>query len=341
MKIDVTLNEGNSVFDGAAYFNDAYQDLFSRYDGATRGHVRIEKEGKVFFLPFLRSKIGEDAYEIYSAYGYGGFWPKVDLNFDETIELLDALKFNKIICAFLRHSPFLANHSALLPEYIELNRYTYIRDLRADEDLLDFCAEANQKVRWSVKYALRNGLEVRFTPLCECSHAQIENFYNIYSALMLEKGDANYYLFSEEIFLQHSNGLSGELAELIMMDETGNEELYAASFFLTDNLESNVHYHLSASVHAAKKLQGMELLMAEAIVRYGAQGFAKLHLGGGHRLDEEDGLSRFKKKFSSGKIPFYCSKLISDSTRYLEERDRIPVVNKNYFLITDARGGKL
>jgi serine/alanine adding enzyme len=338
MIIEVVFEGTCPPLNNNAYFNDAYQNIFSQYDNAKCGFLRIEKNGHVSYLRFLSIKIGTAAYEIYSAYGYGGFWPMIDLSPDDVNKLLETLRSHRIVCAFLRHSPFLSNQNVLPAECTEINKNTYIRDLYLDDSISEFCAKANQKVRWSVKYAIRNGLDVRFTPLNECSAEQIKSFYKIYSELMLQKGDANYYLFTERLFLQHASSLTGDLAELILIDENDGEKLLAASFFLVDSNESIAHYHLSAAVDAAKKLQGMELLMAKAIVKYGNQGISKLHLGGGHSLDESDGLSRFKKKFLSRKIPFYCSKLISDVKLYEQERGRLPLVYPDYFLITDARG---
>jgi hypothetical protein len=63
-----------------------------------------------------------------------------------------------------------------------------------------------------------------------------------------------------------------------------------------------------------------------------------LHLGGGHRLDETDGLSRFKVKFGTERLRFSCTKLVCDEVRYQRERARLPLKQPNLFLISDARG---
>ena len=85
------------------------------------------------------------------------------------------------------------------------------------------------------------------------------------------------------------------------------------------------------------KQQGMELLISAAIFRYGNQGLHALHLGGGHVLDESDGLSRFKAKFTSKRLDFCCTKLVCDESGYLMERERLPLAHPDFFLIADAR----
>jgi lipid II:glycine glycyltransferase (peptidoglycan interpeptide bridge formation enzyme) len=121
----------------------------------------------------------------------------------------------------------------------------------------------------------------------------------------------------------------------IVDEEHGN--LVAGALFLLDET-GWVHYHLSAATPSAMKLQGMELLMASALHRYGNSGCVNMHLGGGHALDESDGLSRFKSKFSTERMDFYCTKLVCDAGRYQCERAKLPLNNPEYFLIADARG---
>ena len=86
------------------------------------------------------------------------------------------------------------------------------------------------------------------------------------------------------------------------------------------------------------KMQGMELLLATSIYRYGNMGYKEIHLGGGHRLDESDGLSRFKSKFADHKLEFHCFAIVCDEKAYASERARLPLARPSLFLISDARG---
>ena len=152
---------------------------------------------------------------------------------------------------------------------------------------------------------------------------------------MREKGAGGYYSFSEDFFFNHLEKL-GSNCELATVHDPIRGNIIAAAFFLVDET-GWVHYHLSASQRESMKMQPVELLMAEAILRYGQAGYTKLHLGGGHKVDESDGLSRFKKKFSTESKRFHISRWVCDPEAYYAQRDRLPLKNPSCFLINDAR----
>ena len=86
------------------------------------------------------------------------------------------------------------------------------------------------------------------------------------------------------------------------------------------------------------KKQGMEFLLSSAIFHYGKKGFHSMHLGGGHNINEKDGLSFFKMKFADNKLDFYCSKIVCNKKLYEEEVNSKYIKNKEFFLISKARG---
>ena len=153
---------------------------------------------------------------------------------------------------------------------------------------------------------------------------------------MDEKNTNDYFVFSEEFFLKHAKqfGCGGELATI---HDPSSGRMIAAAFFLLD-ASGWAHYHLSASHRDYLKVQPVELMMAEAMVRYGNAGYEYIHLGGGHAADESDGLSRFKKKFATETRPFHLSRWVCDDMHYQAERKRLNLMHPNFFLITDARG---
>jgi hypothetical protein len=273
--------------------------------------------------------------EAYSAYGYGGFFGDVALEEADVAGLQRHLANEGVVALFLRHSPFLDNQRALPEGLSRLNRHTYAVALQAEESFGQLLARIPQKLRWSANFALRAGLNVHFHPLSDCSDERILAFYREYVTLMAAKDTSEYYFFSESFFLDHARRLAGdcELAEVI----DGNGQFLGGAFFLMDQA-GWVHYHLSAARREAMKLQGMELLMLYAFQRYGQRGHRSLHLGGGHSLDETDGLSRFKAKFASVKLDFHCTSLICDERAYAHERARLPLAHPSFFLISDARG---
>lgn len=310
--------------------------MLARYDHSETRVLRCEAHGYTAYLPMLASNIGNGRKEAYSAYGYGGLLGNLTLSIAEVDELRRFLADAGIVALFLRHSPFLANQEQWPNGLTELNRRTYAAELRQNDSLDSYLKTIPQKLRWSVNYARRSGLQVSFQSLSQCQPQQIQSFYRLYAELMQQKQTADYYMFSEAFFLEHTRSLGAhcELAEIV---DPSSSELIAGAFFLLDD-SGWAHYHLSTATTTAMKLQGMELLLASAIHRYGNMGLHALHLGGGHVLDESDGLSRFKAKFADHKLDFCCTKLICDQAGYQAERDRLPLKHPNFFLISDARG---
>lgn len=320
------------------YMRHSYQALLADHDGSAPRLLRCTLAGQEAYLPILVRDIGNGRKEAYSAYGYGGLLGELRLSDTDVDSLRHFLWNESIIAVFLRHSPFLANQQQWPSGLTEFNRRTYAATLRTSASVDDYAKGIPQKLRWSVNYARRAGLHVSFLPLSKCPPEHIQAFYELYAELMRQKQTADYYLFSESFFIEHSLALGSdcELAE-ITHPETG--KLLAAAFFLLDET-GWVHYHLSAASLDAMKLQGMEFLMISALQRYGNLGHKTLHLGGGHALDESDGLSRFKAKFADLKLDFCYSKLVCNEAAYHAERARIPLKNPKFFLLSDARDRK-
>jgi hypothetical protein len=318
------------------YMGRAYQNMLGTQDGAEARLVKIQARGQSAYLPILVKNLGDGVSEAYSAYGYGGVLGRLVLSEADVTAMRRFLAEESIVSVFIRHSPFLQNERCWPEVLTELNRHTYATELQPKKSFDDYLKGIPQKLRWSVNFARRAGLDVTFTPLSSLDPNRLRAFYQLYAGLMLQKQTASYYLFSEKFFLQHAHAL-GEQCELAEIVDRDNGNLLAAALFLFDGA-GWVHYHLSAACPEVMKQQGMELLLASAIHRYGQNGMRALHLGGGHRLDETDGLSRFKVKFGTERLGFFCTKLVCDEIRYQRERARLPLKLPNLFLISDARG---
>ena len=79
-------------------------------------------------------------------------------------------------------------------------------------------------------------------------------------------------------------------------------------------------------------------MISYALFYFGKLGYKIMNLGGGLKFDQSDGLSKYKKKYSNLEKTFYITKLICDSKKYLETREKLLHKNKenNLFLIGDA-----
>jgi hypothetical protein len=318
------------------YVGPRYQGLFAGHDGSQARVLQCSDASAVAALPLLVRELGSGVKEAYSAYGYGGLVGNFTLCEQDVADLRAFLASEGIVAVFLRHAPFLANQRCWPGVNIELNRHTYAAQLPRQGSFDEYVRGLPQKLRWSIQYARRSGLAVVFRSLAEYPWEQLDAFYRLYAGLMTGKGTGAYYLFSEAFFRAHAAALGAgcELAEIV--DPTSGE-LVAGALFLLDSTDWT-HYHLSAASPHGMKLQAMELLLASAMHRYGHQGYGHMHLGGGHALDESDGLSRFKRKFASERLDFACTRLVCDETAYPRERCRLPLAHPGFFLIGDARG---
>ena len=334
-RMQFTWETGLDSTDVPVYMGRAYQNLLANFDHTEARLLTCTARRQTSHLPILVKDLGNGQTEAYSAYGYGGLLGRLSLSDTDVEALRTFLADASILALFLRHTPFLTNQNAWPGDLCTLSRRTYAASLQPHERFDIYLASLPQKLRWSVNYAQRAGLRVSFHDLSTCPNSKIQAFYRLYLGLMQQKNTANYYLFSETFFLEHARYLGArcELAEIVD-NETG--KLVAGAFFLTDGT-GWAHYHLSAATRELMKKQGMELLISSAIFRYGNNGYHTLHLGGGHALDESDGLSRFKSKFASNRFDFCCTKLVCDRTGYLTERERLPLAHPDFFLITDAR----
>jgi len=321
------------------YFKVNYLKIIAENDKAEYKILKIIlKNNLEIYLPFLLKKLNRDVYEAYSAYGYGGFYSnngnsiKLELK-NSWAEFENFMRNNNIIDLFLRNSPFLKNYNYVPEKFNEFNRTTFIRKLKSYVNLKEFTKSVKQKLRWSINYAIRNGLKVEFKKYGDLEKKELLEFYQIYTKVINYRDADDYYFFKLKFFKDHFYLLKNN-CELALVREELNNKIIGGSIFLLDNL-GLVHYHFSGFNRDYSKYQSMELLLAEAILRYGNLGKNMLHLGGGISIEGNDGLSKFKSKFSTDRLNFYISKIIFDKEKYCKLRGKYDIYNSKMFLIKD------
>lgn len=324
------------------YFTKNYLKIIADNDKSEYKILKIIlKDNSEIYLPFLIKETDKNIYEAYSAYGYGGFYSnnhnnkilKLGLKYNWT-EFENFMRDNNIIDLFLRNSPFLANYDYIPEKFSEFNRTTFIRKLKPYNNLEEFTKKVKQKLRWSINYAIKNGLRVIFRKYNDLEKDELLDFYQIYTEVMKHRETGDYYFFKIEFFKKHFD-MFKDNCELALVTSKEDEKNIAGSIFLLDGL-GIVHYHFSGVNRDYSKYQPMELLLAEAILRYGNSGKNMLHLGGGISIEGNDGLSKFKSKFATNKLDFYISKIIFDKEKYYKLRKKYKVLNSKMFLIKDA-----
>ncbi len=314
------------------YSSEKFYNLFSNLHNAEAKCLKIiQNNGSIIWLPLLLRKLKNYTFEAFSSYGYGGFQkltaPISDIEISNIIEFLK----NEGICAvFIRHSPWTFNHKYIPEDLIELNRITYQVKLDLLENFDDRLRQIPQKLRWSVNFAKKSGINISIKSINE---KDLLKFYDIYTSRMKELNADKFYLFNKKFFINHLKYLPNN-CDIALLKDYDKKVIGGALFLRDDN--GYVHYYLSACKNSAMKMQAMEYLIVNSIHFYSQKGFRNLFLGGGIAKDENDGLSRFKKKFGGIKLPFYISKIIVNSEEYEELRKQYKIKNSNYFLIGDA-----
>lgn len=320
------------------YFDLRYLQLFASVSRAEVKILKLAGSDGVAYMPLELRPLSNGKWEASGSYGYGGLWSEYlfPISTEDWNSMIDFLATQHIVCALIRHAPFLHNHLCWPSDQHTPNRHTYARGLDCGSTLEQFAAGADQKLRWSIHAARRQQLQVEFYPASQWQREDLAEFGALYRQLMQDKGTNSFYRFADD-FLEGHGRTFGDQCELALIRAPQSRQIVAASLFLLDEA-GWAHYHLSASARDSSVTQTVELLLAEAIVRYGNAGYQWLHLGGGHRLDESDGLSRFKKKFSDVTFDFDISTWICDAAAYRHERELMPLKHPSCFLIHDARG---
>jgi hypothetical protein len=328
----------SGIQEGCIYQRPPYQALMASRCGAAQRVLRLAShDGSIARIPLLVRSLKGGGAEAFSAYGYGGLCGDPCCIADVDLHNLKMfLAKEGICCLFLRHAPFLGNHEFWPDSVLEVNRRTYEVCLSHGAGFDALLSSLPQKLRASVNRATRSGLTVEAADLFSWDH-RLEAFHRLYEARMCALDSEPFYRFDLP-FLQSHRKLLGGACRLLVVRCAATDSVVAGALFLIDEEARHVHYYLSAANEYALRCQGMELLMIAAIHDFGMEGFSILHLGGGHRLDETDGLSRFKRKFASKRLEYCVSRIICDQGTYDYYRELLPLRYPSLFLIADARG---
>jgi hypothetical protein len=214
---------------------------------------------------------------------------------------------NDIITDFQRVDPFINDQVERYAEEIDLNLINeniYV-DLKESEEKI--FSNFHKNNRRDVRYAIRNGVTIE-------SHApskkSINIFYNIYKETM-EGKDANQFYYFNESYFKALETISPDKLSVFIAYNKDNVPISSA---LILKKADYCHYHLSGTNRDYAKLCGNNLLLYKVISIMKKKGKEYFHLGGAAKSQE--GLYRFKKKFSKKTIPYYIVKRVFNNYLY-------------------------
>lgn len=322
-------------------FKDDQKDIFFlpnwystwlEHEKATAHCLHISIDDYDIIYPFLKSRIegydlGEDYFDIQTAYGYGGVIANKDFVPNNIIEesnriISDWLLDNKVVAEFIRVHP-------LLDKFKRNCNYSPVRTNVFIETNLDYKIPDKQ-ARQNVSKALSLGAEVIYDS--DLTHLDI--FIKLYRMTAERVKMEKYYHFDDVYFTRVKEELI-DYSTLIHI--VFNEKIIGSGLYLL--------YGNRATLHLVGSNSGYQHIRINDLLYYGAINLSiknrasTLNVGGGLSLNREDSLFKFKRKYSHNFKDVYVGKNILNPTIYNQlinqwslRNPELVNTNLNYFL---------
>lgn len=280
------------------YHTPDYLLLYEENGDGEAFALLYQSEAGMVLYPYLRRPIEgfilEGYYDIITPYGYGGPLfsnPSTELKEAFDREFISLAEKERYVAEFIRFDPFLRNE-ADLTVYMEVEfiRRTVFMDLtKTCEEIFQDITSKNRNM---IRKAEKSGVEIVESIDCE----DLEAFIDIYYETMDKKQAGDYYYFSREYF-KNKRKLLGDSLKLFVA-KYDNHVIAGALFIVGPKY---LHYDLAGSKSSYLSFAPNNLLLYHVALWGREQGFRALHLGGGHK-DENDSLFKFKKAFTRENI---------------------------------------
>lgn len=245
-------------------------------------------------------------YDIATPYGYGGpviaevTGSRERLAASYARAFADYCRKEHIVAEFIRFHPLLNNRDDFAPHMTTVfSRRTVATDLTVDDPVRE---EFSKSARKTIRQALREPAEtvIRRAP------TDLGAFMRIYYDTMERQHATDFYYFPPDYFDELLRLLGDHI--LTVEIRSGETVMAAGLYLLSDRF---IHAHLSGTrrdfLHRSPAY-----LLKKATAEWGhANGFERIHYGGGTSESSSDSLLAFKKKFTrEGLYDFYVGKNI-------------------------------
>jgi predicted N-acyltransferase len=287
----------------------AYYGVARHLDPGEACCARFEADGSVVVYPFLKRRVPAhgDRWDVTSAYDLGGYLLRVERAGDSS-RLLASFQREwtawcqeqRVVSEFVRLHPLRlpSTDPTLLPDGFEHHQDHAVVDLEeTGQDPASMYHASHQR---SLRRGRRAGLEGS-----RLSCDDWPEFHSQYEASMLRVGAPHYYRFPRAFFAELVREIPG--VELFGVRHAGN--LIASALFLSSR--KILYYFLGGSDPAAWHLRPNNVLFDHVIRWARAEGFERLHLGGG-----APELRRFKMGFGARPVPYYVLRKVHDPETY-------------------------
>ncbi len=295
------------------YYHEAYASLYLEKDEEVIKFTIDNEYGKLLHL-FIKRPIPEkygcdDCYDITTPYGYGG---PIIIESEDKDRLVEEFSRefeaycsqNSIVSEFVRFHPLYENHSDFKDFYdVVKNRDTIYVDLSSEDAIWN---NMKHQSRTRIRHALDSNIEVAQ----DNTEKGMDKFIELYYMTMDKNNADECYYFDKDYFYN----LMTINSSVKIFNAVYENEIIASTVILLG--DEYMHCHLAATNPEFYELSPNNLLLYE-VSKWGcANGYSKLHLGGG-RCASDDYLFRFKKSMNkNGVTEFYIGTKIYDNDRY-------------------------
>lgn len=209
----------------------------------------------------------------------------------------------RIIAEFAHLSPWVSD-ALLEPDYIQTNREIVYVDLTQSAEEI-WTHSFSSAARRQAKQGQRAGVRVRRAT----STDDVREFHRLYTRTMERRDALERYFFPLEHFLAFFETMPAN-AFFVLAEYEGR--VVAGGLFFQDRTE--LHWHLSASDREYGPVRPVNVYVHETICQALGQGRERMIMGGGYGKD--DGVFRFKAKFSPLRARFCTYRRVHDAAAY-------------------------
>lgn len=273
------------------------------YENMNDRGINVVMKRDIAKFEYFQGLIKENTYfDLYSPYGYGGFWSDETLTQDAVKEYEQLCLEKGYVCEFVRFQLF-QKYKDYFGGCVESYTHNVIRNLEIplDDMMMDF----EHKVRKNLKKAVASGLEIEV----DLTGERMDDFLRIYYGTMDRRGAKCNFFFDRSFF---------ETISCMKENATYFHAIYEGKVISTELViygAENAYSFLGGTDCNYFDLRPNDYLKFEIIKWCKDKGLRNLVLGGGYGYD--DGIFKYKRSLApNGVVDFYVGKKIFNQTVY-------------------------
>ena len=296
------------------YFTEKYVSLCAEGTKDTPECFIYQEQENLFLFLYLKRKVAwvkGEWHDFETPYGYGG--PVTNCLDKEFLSRASKAMFFEMktagfIAGFIRFHPLMANQQSLENGnglIMIKDRQTVVMDLTLSEDEL-----LHQSLHPKHRNALREAQKAEAVFEVDEDLKYLPEFVSLYHQTMARVEAGDFYFFNDRYFADLKKLKENVFLGIVRY----GDKIAAAAIFL--RWQDKGHYHLSASREDLQHMRPNNMLLFGAALFMKEKGIKAFHLGGGNSPYADNGLFKFKARFSPLRRDFYIGRVVLDQAKY-------------------------